>query len=154
MNYQPIIDNYHLIVSIALKFSTYKKRYDTEDLIQVGAIGLMKALDKYDPSKAKFSTFATWCVRNSILSFLQKESRLDREISYPNKKTAYEFEYDSTSIPKLSKIENAIVELKKKKYNNIEISKIMNLSYSKVITIVKSIKKKINDEKEKSLISN
>jgi RNA polymerase primary sigma factor len=49
------------------------------DLIQEGNLGLMRALDKYDPSRGfKFSTFATWWIRQSILLAINQKVRTIR----------------------------------------------------------------------------
>jgi RNA polymerase primary sigma factor len=60
------------------------KRYsrhgiDFEDLVQEGSIGLVKALDKFDPDRGvKFSTYATFWVRQAILEAITNKSRTIR----------------------------------------------------------------------------
>ncbi len=47
--------------------------YDKKDLVSIGAIGLLKAIDTYDISKGyKFSSYATTCIDNEILMFIRK----------------------------------------------------------------------------------
>lgn len=50
--------------------------YDKKDLVSIGNIGLINAVNTYDPSKGiKFSTYASRCVENEILMFLKKRNR-------------------------------------------------------------------------------
>ena len=68
-----VIENYGLVVSQALKLVVQKQ--DLDDYIQVGLMGLLKAIRNYNPEKSKFSTFATVCIRNEILKFIKKKKR-------------------------------------------------------------------------------
>jgi RNA polymerase primary sigma factor len=64
-----INSNYRLVVSIAKKYK--RESMDMLDLIQAGNIGLIKAVDKYDYKKGfKFSTYATWWIRQSITRYI------------------------------------------------------------------------------------
>ena len=58
--------NMRLVVSLARKYTS--EDMPLPDLVQEGCIGLMRALDKFDPDKGfKFSTYASWWVRQSVV---------------------------------------------------------------------------------------
>jgi RNA polymerase primary sigma factor len=60
-----IESNLRLVISIAKRF--FGSRLSFSDLIQEGNVGLIKAIEKFDPDKEfKFSTYATWWIKQSI----------------------------------------------------------------------------------------
>lgn len=70
--------NLRLVISVARKYIGHAGM-TFMDLVQEGNIGLMKAADKFDPSKGyKFSTYATWWIRQTVGRAVQEQSRTIR----------------------------------------------------------------------------
>ena len=71
--------NLRLVVSIAKKWATKATSLSFLDLIQEGNLGLLKAVERYDTSRGfKFSTYATWWIRQSITRAIADQSRTIR----------------------------------------------------------------------------
>ena len=75
-----IVHNLRLVVYIAKKFES--TGIGIEDLISIGTIGLIKAVNTFCPEKnIKLATYASRCIENEILMFLRKSSQYRSEIS-------------------------------------------------------------------------
>ncbi len=73
--------NLRLVVYIAKKFEN--TGVDTEDLISVGAIGLIKAVNSFNVERGiKLATYASRCIENEILMYLRRISKLKSEVSF------------------------------------------------------------------------
>lgn len=76
---QLISCNLKLVISIAKRFINKGYGLEFMDIIQAGNLGLMKAVDRFDPELGfKFSTYATWWIRQSIIRSIADESRVIR----------------------------------------------------------------------------
>lgn len=72
--------NLRLVVYIARKFDN--TGVDIEDLISIGTVGLIKAVNSFDADKnIKLATYASRCIENEILMHLRRVSRLRAEVS-------------------------------------------------------------------------
>lgn len=72
--------NLRLVAHIAKKYQSTNR--NTEDIISIGTIGLIKAINTYDKSKgSRLATYASRCIENEILMRLRQERKESREIS-------------------------------------------------------------------------
>ena len=75
-----ITHNLRLVVYISKKFES--TGIGVEDLVSIGTIGLIKAVNTFDPDKnIKLATYASRCIENEILMYLRKTSQQRNEIS-------------------------------------------------------------------------
>jgi RNA polymerase sporulation-specific sigma factor len=73
--------NLRLVVYIARKFEN--TGIGVEDLISIGTIGLIKAVNTFDPSKKiKLATYASRCIENEILMYLRRSNKVRAEVSF------------------------------------------------------------------------
>ena len=75
-----IVHNLRLVVYIAKKFEN--ANVNIEDLISIGTIGLIKAVNTFSPDRnIKLATYASRCIENEILMFLRKTGQTKYEVS-------------------------------------------------------------------------
>ena len=73
--------NLRLVVYIAKKFDN--TGVGVEDLISIGTIGLIKAINTFNPDKnIKLATYASRCIENEILMYLRRTSKMKMEVSF------------------------------------------------------------------------
>ena len=78
---QLISPNLRLVVYLAKKFEN--TGVGVEDLISIGAIGLIKGINTFDPDKnIKLATYASRCIENEILMYLRRNNKTKLEVSF------------------------------------------------------------------------
>ncbi|MBR6626948.1 MAG: RNA polymerase sporulation sigma factor SigK [Lachnospiraceae bacterium] len=71
--------NLRLVAHIAKKYQNGDE--DPEDLISIGCIGLIKAIDTFDAGKGKLATYACRCIDNELLMMMRARKKSAREVS-------------------------------------------------------------------------
>ena len=114
-----------MIYKIAYKYSKY---YNIEDLYQSGMIGLIKAYKKYNKSSlCKFSSYAYKYILGEIIDFIKK----DRNIVISDE--IFEL------YKRYLKVKDLLLNKNEREPNIYEISTFMNISESKLISIIESV---------------
>ena len=75
-----VLHNMRLVAHVAKKYVSSEE--EQEDLISIGTIGLIKAINTFNPGKnIKLATYASRCIENEILMYLRRNSKTRMEVS-------------------------------------------------------------------------
>lgn len=159
---QLITNNLGLVWAVARRF--IGRGYDLEDLYQIGCIGLMKCIEKFDLSyEVKFSTYAVPMISGEIKRFLRddgivKVSRTLKETAYKVKKMREEIVNKTGVEPKLEEIsqilEIEVEEIVASLEANIEVESIYKTIYENDGNSIYLIDKIATKEDEKERVIN
>ena len=153
-----ITHNLRLVVYIAKKFET--PTAGIEDMISIGTIGLIKAVNTFEPTKnIKLATYASRCIENEILMYLRKSSNRRQDASIDEPQVGEELERSAEraalrgAVGRLSPRERRIMELRfglnhETEHTQKEVADTLGISQSYISRLEKRIIRRLRRELE------
>lgn len=127
--------NMRLVAHIVKKYSAVQK--DTDELISVGTIGLIKAINTYRVGKgSKLATYAARCVENEVLMFLRNSKKYRNDISLQDTVGVDKEGNEVTLEEKLAYEGNSVEEIAEKKAEIIHLREKMNVLSEREFRII------------------
>lgn len=145
-----IVEDYtKLVYHIAQKFKP-NNSYELEDFVQIGYMGLLKAIKKYDKTKAKFSTIAWYYIKWEIIRYLSKK-KVDL-VYYDGDSFCDSEAYDAESLQdfipfNLTQEQQTILQLRLDGFTMKQIAAKLNISNYSLKLKFKKLVKSFNEEK-------
>ncbi|MNJ90190.1 RNA polymerase sigma-F factor [compost metagenome] len=140
-----ICSNMRLVLSIVQKFKS--RGEDLNDLFQIGCIGLMKAVERFDLSrKLKFSTYAVWTIEGEIKRYLRDDSLIRTKRNSKN------------LLYKINKAKDELINENGFEPTNKQIAKRVGIEEREVINVflslqsISSLSEPIENDREKTLL--
>jgi DNA-directed RNA polymerase specialized sigma subunit len=119
-----LIEDYkHIVLEEVRK--TVRNKLELEDYIQIGFLGLIKAVRKFDPSQGGFENYAKACIKNELMASFKKRSKKSFYYKYDEKKSEKVWEVLPDS---LTSTEKVVLRMKCENYTNKEIADFLNLT--------------------------
>ena len=161
--------NIDVAKTIEENINLVRKMANIDDLIQTGVLNLLSSLPKYDPNRAKLSTFISHCVKNSMIKFIKKNhdshklnacniesipwkefdetqtkfnNFFEGDIVYGNKLYYYEDEGVNNYLKDHDEVSRKVIKMKMKGQTQEQIKKELNISVNQI----KKILNKLEDE--------
>lgn len=135
MKYLPLIDR------VIYRLSIKNADYDYDDLFNIGVIGLMDALKKYDPTKkVPFESYARLRIKGAIIDEIRKTSKISR--------------YKIAALNEYYAARKELEQEKKREVTDLEVAKHMNISLEQLNDIYESLQYLASVSLEDTLFTN
>jgi len=148
------IEDYRPLIMAQVIFFKPRSKDEREEFSQVGTVGALNAVKHYDPTKGKFSTYMTYCVRNAIAKHIKKfRNHYKNKVWCPNSETLLdtpikENESLNEYLPELTEEEQKIIDYKLAGLSRKEIATELDIPLSLVTYKISELYLKIRRSNE------